>query len=420
MRRIFKCSFINRLIGTVTLCAFLLSGCAGDSTQTVLQSQHETDALQTSESISIVYDDEETPGAESVIEEPDLDATIVMVGDVLLHKRVSDSGLMSDGSYNYDHLFAQVKDDIESADLAIVNQEVILGGRELDLSGYPCFNGAYEVGDSLVNAGFDVILHATNHSMDKGKKGLLNCMHFWKENYPDIGVLGIHETENEADDIYITDVNGINIAILNYTYGTNGIPLPQDMPYAVDIWDERTIEEDVNHAREEADFIIVCPHWGTEYELSETQAQKDKAQFLADIGVDLVIGTHPHVIEPVEWLTGKNGNRTLVYYSIGNFVNATSGTDKGVAARMVGAMAKIDITKDNDSVKISSYGVEPLVTHLVAKSGAITTYKLSDYTQDMALENKIRKQDAEFDLNYCKDLCSRVFKELYNSREESK
>ena len=406
-----KNNIIGRLLGVSMTCVLVLSGCTGDKTQTV--SLQEMNTSEQEENTSLIYEEEEIPKADFT------NASIVMVGDVLLHKRVSESGLMEDGSYNYDHLFKNVKDDIESADLALVNQEVILGGIELGLSGYPTFNGAYEVGDSLVDAGFDVILHATNHALDKGKKGLLNCMHFWNENYPDIGVLGIHETEEEAEDIYITEVNGINIAILNYTYGTNGIALPQDMPYAVDIWDEEAIKDDVKAAKEEADFIIVCPHWGTEYELDATKDQRDKAQFLADLGVNLVIGTHPHVIEPVEWLTGESGNKTLVYYSIGNFINATSGTGKGTAARMVGAMAKVNITKDDDSTRISDYEVEPLVTHLVNGRGMITTYRLNDYTQDMALENKMSRQDAEFSLDYCKDLCSRVFGELYNEKESS-
>ena len=355
------------------------------------------------------------------VEEPEpQEVSLVMVGDILMHTKVYESGLMEDGSYNYDHMFAQVKTDIEEADIAIVNQEVILGGRELGLSGYPAFNAAFEVGDSLVDAGFDVILHATNHALDKGKKGLLNCIQFWEEQYPDIAVLGIHESEEDAQEIYVQEINGIRVAILNYTYGTNGIALPKDMPYAVELWDEKQISEDVVRAKEMADFIIVCPHWGTEYVLEETADQRKKAQFLADLGVNLVIGTHPHVVEPVKWISGAEGNQMLVYYSIGNFINATSGTGNGKAARMLGAMAEVTIAMNEETQEayISEYGIEPLVTHNVSGSGQITTYKLVDYTEELAKQNEMIYQDRTFSKAYCEDICSTVFGDLYIEQEE--
>ena len=208
----------------------------------------------------------------TTIKEPEpVKVDIIMVGDILLHDRVNESGLMADGTYNYDHMFAQVKEEISAADIAIVNQEVILGGRDIGLSGYPSFNGAFEVGDSIVDAGFDVVLHATNHALDKRKKGLLSCLSYWEENYPQIGVLGIHDTQEDAEEIYVKEIDGIKIAILNYTYGTNGVALPSDMPFAVDMWDETAIKADVEKAKEISDFIIVCPHWGTEYVFKETK-----------------------------------------------------------------------------------------------------------------------------------------------------
>ena len=338
---------------------------------------------------------------------------IIMVGDMLMHTRVNDSGLMADGTYNYDHIFAQVKDLIETADIAIVNQETIIGGRSLGLSGYPAFNSAFELADSIVDAGFDVVLHATNHALDKRKNGLLKCLEYWDTTYPDLGVLGIHDTAEDAEEIYVKEVEGVRIAILNYTYGTNGIALPSDMPYAVDMWNEDAIRADVEAAKLVSDFIIVCPHWGTEYVFSETKDQRKKAQFLADLGVDLIIGTHPHVVEPVKWLEGKDGNDTLCYYSIGNFINATSGDHKGAAARMLGAMAQVTLKSDGEDVWIEKYGVEPLVTHLVTGSGQITTYKFSDYTPELEALNQMKNQDASFSIKYCEDICIDVFGDLY-------
>ena len=335
---------------------------------------------------------------------------IVMVGDMLMHGRVMDSGKKDDGSYNFDHLFENVKDTIENADLALVNQETILGGTELGLSGYPAFNSPYELGDSLVSAGFDVILHATNHTLDKGKTGVLNCMNFWDTNYPDINYLGINKSQEEQDtDIFVYEQDGMKIAILNYTYGTNGIPTPSDMPYIVNYMNEEKIIQDLKTAEEIADFTIVCPHWGTEYVLTATSSQKNWAEIFMENGADLVIGTHPHVIEPVEMITDENGNEMLVYYSIGNFVNGTSGTGEGTTNRMVGGIADITLsmTEDGD-VFIESYDVIPIVCHIDEKT-EYTVYYLSDYTEDLAKENHIVSQDSNFSLEACKNLVNKVW-----------
>lgn len=341
--------------------------------------------------------------------------SIIMVGDILLHTPVAKSGIQEDGSYNFDAIFENVKDEISAADLAIVNQEVIIGGEELGVSGYPCFNAPYELGDSLVDAGFDVALHATNHALDKGGRGVNNCLSFWQDNYPDMAVLGINGSSEEQDnDIYVYEQNGISVAILNYTYGTNGIPMPEGMPYAVNLLTEEKVTEDIKKARELADFIIVCPHWGTEYRLTASEEQKKWTEIFLKNGVDLVIGTHPHVIEPIEWVSDNDGNEMLVYYSLGNFVNWTSSFGDGIANRMVGGMAEITVGKNADQeVCITDYGVEPLVCHLEEGEGGVTTYLLSDYTQQMAEKNMIIRQDAEFSKEYCEDLCSEVWGELF-------
>ena len=343
--------------------------------------------------------------------------TLTMIGDVLLHTPVSDSGLMADGSYDYHHLFANVKSDIESADIALVNQEVILGGTELGLSGYPAFNGAYEVGDALVNAGFDVVLHATNHALDKGRKGIENCLNYWSGNHPQIGVVGINGSAEQQNTIYIKEVKGIKIAILNYTYGTNGIAMPSGMPNAVNLLDKEKIAQDVSIAKANADFVVVCPHWGTEYTHTENTEQTEYAMYFAELGVDLVIGTHPHVIQPVKWIETSSGHRMLVYYSIGNFINATSEYGSGVAERMIGAMANVTIEKSSDgTVKIADYSVTPLVTQMLSGTGAITTYKLSDYSPELASQNEIIGRDDAFSYEYCVNLCDEVFAGVQQNR----
>ena len=350
--------------------------------------------------------------------EKDTEITIVMVGDILLHAPVEEAAKRDDGSYNFDFIFENLKKDISSADIAIVNQEVIIGGQELGVSGYPSFNAPYQAGDALVEAGFDVVCHGTNHALDKGKSGLLNCCKYWREQHPEITVVGINETEDAYNNIDIVEEKGIKIAILNYTYGTNGIPQPKGMPHAVDMLDRNKVEKDLKYAEENADFTIVCPHWGTEYKLDVDSNQKFWTEIFRKNGADLVLGTHPHVIEPIEMLqddtagiTNNHGNGDmLVYYSLGNFVNWTSGKEKGVANRMVGGMADVTIGRNaKGEVVIKSYGVTPVVTHLQKGHEGVIVYPLTEYTDELGKTNEIVKQDPSFSAQYCRELANKVW-----------
>ena len=346
---------------------------------------------------------------------PKPSVTLTMVGDILLHTRIHTYSKQEDGSYNYDAIFAHLTEEISAADLAIVNQEVLLGGKELGISGYPSFNAPEEVGDALVKAGFDVVLHGSNHALDKKAKGVRNTLKFWEETYPEIGVLGIHDSAEDQEEIYVIEQNGIRIAILNYTYGTNGIPMPNDMPYAVDMLKEAEVIEDIQQAKQLADFVIAAPHWGTEYRLTPDSNQKKWTKLFLEHGVDLVLGTHPHVIEPAEMLTQQESSeQMLVFYSIGNFVNWTSGTGEGVANRMVGGMPVITIEMDEQgNVYIADYYIRAVVCHVEEKTNGITVYPLSEYTEELAEQNAIRSQDANFSLEYCIELCNKVFGESW-------
>ena len=357
-------------------------------------------------------------------EEQKQTVSIVMVGDILLHMKVEDSAKDENGKYDFSPVFANLKDEISSADMAMVNQEVIIGGEELVVAGYPCFNAPYEIGDALVDAGFDVVLHATNHALDRGGKGIRNTLAFWKEKHPEISVAGINESAEDREQLCIREVNGIKIAVLNYTYGTNGIALPADMPYAVNMLDKNAIISDLKKAEEEADFTIVCPHWGTELHTDVSEEQKMWTEVFYENGADLIIGAHPHVIEPVELIEDENtsgitNNRgkgeeeqgdMLVYYSLGNFVNWTNSEGNGVSDRMLGGMAEVTIERDSDgSVNISDYGVRALVCHLENGYGGVTVYPLSEYSENLAAGNEIKQQDANFSKEYEINLCNEVW-----------
>ena len=355
------------------------------TSQTVDSSTGNSETASTVEPVSKETSTEETTEVTATV--APVSVNLIAVGDMLLHGGIHNSALQADGSYNYKHVFEHTKDRIAAADIAVANQEVILGGVELGVSSYPQFNSPQDFGDALVDAGFDVILHASNHTMDKDTVAVLNTIHFWKEKHPDITFLGINENQEERDTIRIVEKDGIKIAMLNYTYGLNGFSLPSDKPYLVNLMDEAhktEIAEDLKKAREEADFVIVYPHWGTEYVLEATDEQKQWAQFFADNGADLIIGTHPHVVEPVEWITASDGRQTLVYYSLGNYISI-----QYYNYSMLGGFAEVTITKDSSGTYISDYDMDFLVTHYTAGRTEMTTYFLSDYTDELASRHAI-------------------------------
>lgn len=408
-----------KIVFSILLSVLIFAGCGnqkavGEESNTKSTMEITTENIENSTQSFTETTDQNEPDLIPT-EEASTQLTLLMVGDILLHTPVENAALQEDGTYNFDTIFEHTKEELQEADLAIVNQEVIIGGEELGISGYPAFNAPYTVGDALVEAGFDVVCHGTNHALDKGKKGLLNCIAFWKKNYPDMAVLGIHDSQESRDNIYIYEQDGMKIAILNYTYGTNGIALPEGMPYAVDILEEQQVIADIQKAEEMADFTVVCPHWGTEYQLTQSAAQENWAKIFAENGADLVIGTHPHVIQPIEWVTDEaTEHEMLVYYSIGNFVNWTSESGADIANRMVGGMAEVTLEKGEDGqVQILNYGVEPVVCHLEQGVNGVTVYRLEDYTVELAEMNQIRLQDSAFSKEYCVQLCEEVWADIW-------
>lgn len=307
--------------------------------------------------------------------------TLLAVGDLLMHNTVSVPALQADGTYNYDYLFTDTRAAIESADIACINNEVIFGGDDKGILNYPRFNGITPMGIAEVNAGFDVFTCATNHTYDQGLQGVLNCGTFWETCFPDKQIVGIRNHQETADTINIIERNGIKVALLNYTYGLNGLSVPEGYEWTVKMLTEenkQNIALDIARAREMADFIVVFPHWGSEYRISQNAEQEAWAAFFAEAGVDLVIGTHPHVCEPVEWVTSTYGRQTLVYYSLGNYVSGQYFYDT-----LLGGMATVAITKDETGTYISDYHMEFLVNHNEPGFQVVHTYYLRDYTDEL-------------------------------------
>ena len=314
--------------------------------------------------------------------EQDAKVTLLAVGDNLIHNTLISAGEQADGSLNYDSLYANIKPEIEKFDIAVIDQETILGGSSFEYTGYPVFNSPWEVGEAAIGAGFDIFNCATNHTMDKGWAGIEKEIEFFS-NHNEVVQLGVNSNEESYNKITYYEKNGITFALLNYTYGTNGIPLPEDKPWCVNLMDKDKITKDVTEARKNADCVIVFPHWGTEYSFEVSDYQREYVKLFSDLGVDLVIGCHPHVIEPVEWVTNETtGKKMLVYYSLGNFISHQIDLEN-----LIGGMAQVTIEKKNGEIEITSAKFVPIVCHYKrGESGKFefNVYKLSDYTNDLA------------------------------------
>lgn len=327
--------------------------------------------------------------------------TLMAVGDNLIHMGVVRTGKQEDGTYDFSFLFRGISDLLEAADIKIINQETILGGNQLGFSGFPLFNSPTEVGEGIAASGFNVVLQASNHSADQGLAGIENCIAFW-EQHPEVLMAGIHEKEDAEKTIPLLTVEDTTFAILNYTYGPNAEILPSDIQGHLDMlcaYDEKTgamdfttlnpsVTEDIRAAEKVADAVIVCPHWGTEYSSTPSRYQREFALQMTEAGADLIIGTHPHVVQPVEWIEAKNGNRALCFYSLGNYVSTQK---KPLCMLEALAWVSFDVTDDGVFVSEERSGVIPLVCHYTSGPVRIEDiYLLEDYTEEQATSHGIR------------------------------
>ncbi len=304
--------------------------------------------------------------------------TFAGVGDNLIHQAIFSQYEMGVTDYDFKEDYALMKPYIEAADLSFINQETICAGEEFGLSHYPQFNGPTQILDAVADTGFDWLAASSNHSLDKGSDALLAELNYLHENYPDISVTGAYRNEEESNQYIVREVNGIKVGLLGYTYGLNGIPLPEDMPWLVELIDEDQIQKDMEEISKISDVQIVSMHWGTEYHTEIEAEQQALAQKMNEWGVEVIIGTHPHVIKPAEIIQGEKQD-TLCYYSLGNFLSAQD-TNEG----MVGGMASFTLQYDFDTQETSFKDVKFTPT-VMYYDPAFTTFKvmtIHDYNDD--------------------------------------
>ena len=329
-------------------------------------------------------------------------ASVIAVGDNLYHQSLIDAGASEDGNWNYDNIYTHITDAIKDADIRMIDQETVFTTDHDSVSSYPSFATPTEVGDAIVKAGFNVVESANNHIDDFGEGFLTDTLNFWKTKYPDVTLLGIHDSQEDADTVKIREVNGIKIAFLDYTYGTKvgGI---EGKDYMIDMIRKEKITTMIQKAKQQADCIIFVAHWGTEDETMPNEYEKQWAAYLMEQGVNVIIGGHPHVLQPYGRISDGKGNETVVFYSLGNFVSTQQKLEE-----LLGGMAKFTIQKTVEngktSIQILTPTVEPLVMHYNSDAGEFGPYMLSDYTEELASQNGVQKYigDGVFTLDNLK------------------
>ena len=352
-----------------------------------------------------------TPGEEVPITVVPDYVTIVAAGDNLYHQVMIRDGEQGD----YETAYSEIRPLISSADIAFINQETILAGEEFGFSGYPLFNSPQGLGRAIAAAGFNVVNHATNHIMDKGEKAVFATMDFW-DNIPEVTVLGIHRSEERRSLPRLVKKNNITLGFLGYTYGTNGLPVPKDKPYLVSLIDTEIMAEEIDALRPLCDVLVVSMHWGEEYRQTYNKSQEDLAAFLAEHRVDLIIGHHPHVIQPIEYITRPDGKSMLCFYSLGNLISAQSDNPT-----LMGALAYIRIKKDAGEetascIEFIDVGAIPLITHYERNFSGFKVYPLYTYTEELAEKHRKNQTKMELTIDYLAGLATNVLgdKEISN------
>ena len=344
--------------------------------------------------------------------------SLIMAGDNLINDKLYNAAKKGDGSYDFKSMYSYIKDIVKNYDLAYYNQETILGGSEIGVSSYPAFNSPYEVGDATIDTGFNLVSLATNHTLDRGEKAIINSLNYWN-NKSNVLTSGSYLSNNDRNKINIKEVNNITYTMLNYTYGTNGIKVPEGKEYLVNIWPctgnnpdndtkyqeyKEVVKEDILRVRDKVDLLIVAMHFGVEYTHVPTNYQIDMAEFLSSLGVDIIIGTHPHVIMPITYI-----NDTLVIYSLGNFLSAQDTNNDYNTT--VGLLSSIKITKNIDkdnnfSIKLSDLNNELIYT--TNKDGykiiPFSNPDIKDYLNDYErvynkYANIVRSIDSSININ---------------------
>lgn len=319
----------NFILIFTLLASFILSGCTTTYPASIPVEED-------------TYSFEVSAGEQEEIPVETVTASLAVTGDIMVHSyQYEEAYDRSTGKYDFMHNFTDMKKYFDSADYSIGNFETVLAGEDVGISDYPCFNTPDSFLDSLKYSGIDFVTTANNHCMDKGTDGLLRTI----EKLDEYGFdhTGTYKDEESRNEVFVKDINGITFAFLSYTYGTNGIPVKN--PWNVNILDEELIKSDIEKAKElNPDFIVVLPHMGVEYEIYPREEFKEWADFMFNCGADIILASHPHVLQPMEVREIKKDDGStrngFIIYSLGNFISSQT-----TPPRNAGIIVNLDFEK---------------------------------------------------------------------------
>lgn len=359
--------------------------------------------------------------AEPSAPKPDSVVRLMAVGDNLIHNVIYNQAKArgtAELEYDFSYVYERVKPIIQKADVAFINQETVLAGKYFEPSNYPRFCTPTEMGDCLLEVGFNVFNHANNHMLDKGRKGIAATLEYWDtRSDKDFCVCGMYKDEADLYSCHYIEKNGVKIGFFGFTEHTNGLVAPDAMTERIVYAEqEEVIRRAVEIMKAECDAVVVSAHWGDENYSERTKTaltslEKTLSQKLADWGVDLIIGTHPHVIQPMKWLDRADGGRTFCIYSLGNFVSAMNGP-----CNMLGGLVDLDIRKNNNTGEITIENIcyVPVVTHYNRGMKDVRVYPLSEYTEELASAHGCKaKTYSGFSLKYLNKVVTDNIEEEY-------
>ena len=348
---------------------------------------------------SLPAESEPEPEPQPVVETVRFSAT----GDNLIHSKIYQQAAaraVGDAAYSFDYCYANLVPFYSDFDVNWINQETLCTD-ELAPSTYPCFSTPGDCARALYRAGFRVFSLSNNHTYDKGASGIAATLRFWASMPADMVTTGLWRGEADYGTIPLHTVNGVTIAYLSYTEHTNGIPRSSAMEANV-LYTSQTdvIEQQVRQAAQLADFVVVGVHWGVEDSHTITGAQRTLAQQLADWGADVIVGTHPHVLQNAGWLTAEDGRRVFAAYSLGNFLSTQSKKDQLIGAVLTLRLQKTTSPDGTVQLEVLDPLLHPTVTHYGAGKSDVRAYLYRDYTPELAAAHGVRANDSDFSYDY--------------------